>query len=138
MLTRQDEDARLLTPPTEDQVESTAFAVSEYRDALTAAKYHVSVVLIPDKLTVYAQLLRDHFTGARSAGGHLQRLQAALRRRGVDVINPLQELQRAAVDEMSGGYRIYYMDDTHWTACGTAVVARVMVQHDAGIAKGMQ
>jgi hypothetical protein len=136
MLTRQEEDARLLVPPTESQVESTAFSVSEFCDALTAAKYEVSVVLIPDKLTVYAPILRDRFPGTRYAGAHIERVEAALRRRGLDVINPLPELQRAATVEMSGGCRIYYMDDTHWTSCGTEVVARVMAQRDTAIAKG--
>jgi hypothetical protein len=130
-LTRPEEDGRLVTPPTDDQVEATVSAVTEVCAALKRAKYEVSVVLIPDKLTVYAPYLRDSFAGARNAGVYLQRLQTTLRRREVDVINPLPQLQRAAASEMFHGCRIYYRDDTHWTACGTELVADLMAQRDA-------
>ncbi len=133
LLTRPEEDARLVTPPSASQVEGTASSIAEFCVALKRAGYSVSVVLIPDKLTVYSPYLRDDFAGARNAGTHLDRLQSALRRHDIDVINPLESLQRSVANERFRGCRIYYRDDTHWTACGTEVVAGLMARRQAGL-----
>ena len=79
------------------------------------------VVLVPDKFTVYAPLLRK--PPPRPRVQRVDRLEELLRAAGVRVINLKPIFEARAAEELDQGRTIYWRDDTHWNARGIELAA---------------
>lgn len=100
-------------------------AVVDFRAQLAARGVDMILVLVPNKESVYPEML-----GARQGGNRVtERTLAALRAEGVEVIDlrgPLLAAKPAAPRPL------YLAQDTHWSPDGVAVAARVLAGHLAG------
>ena len=123
LLALSSDTERLANPPDEATLNQTADAVQQWCVLLDRRRYKTTVVLVPDKLTVYAPLLRHP---PRNAGLYLSRLDGALRQRGLDVINPAAAMREQTSFDTQR--HTYYLDDTHWTPFGVRVVADLICE----------
>jgi hypothetical protein len=95
---------------------------------LKARGLRLLVVLVPTSYTVYAPLLaRPPVSPAGPA--YLDRLEAATRAAGVDVVNLGPILARAAREGLDRHHYVFWRDDTHWNADGVALAARAIADH---------
>jgi hypothetical protein len=66
--------------------------------------------------------------GAPFAGpAYLDRLEAELRRRGIDVLNGLPVLRPFAAQDLSRAQLSYYREDHHWTPLGVQRIAAALI-----------
>ena len=72
------------------------------------------VALVPDKARVYPDQLAEGRLPLYTAGRYQEAL-TALRARGVQTVDLLQPLQRAAANS-----EVYYRSDTHWNQAGAS------------------
>jgi hypothetical protein len=106
---------------------------AEYLGALNKElhqhNFHLIVILVPSKYTVYQPLIKDAAkTNKREA---LNELQNELK--DVPVVNTTAALQQAAAAELARGNLLYWRDDTHWNAEGVRVaVEQLQIQYAAG------
>jgi len=88
----------------------------------------LAILLVPTKFTVYGPLLDPPAAAGRPGPDRLQRLESALRSRGVAVVNLEGPLQSRAREELDRGRYVYWRDDTHWNALGMEIAARELVR----------
>jgi hypothetical protein len=81
------------------------------------------IVLVPNKYTVYAPLLRDPSPLTANSGAVLDRLASALGRGGITAINLTAALRRQAATLAKRREYIYWRNDTHWKPNGVAIAA---------------
>lgn len=84
------------------------------------------VVLAPTKYTVYAPLLARPDSAEAESPASLGDLEARLAARGIPAVNLTEPLRAAARAALAGDSLLYWRDDTHWNAAGTAVAARAV------------
>jgi len=120
-LVRADEQTRFVHPPDAEKTAHTAAALAAYAKVSQAHGLRCIVVLIPDKLTVYA----IQIDGAPPESDYLQRLEKELRGRGIEVVNAAPLLRHEAEQNRR---LLYYLDDSHWTPAGVSVTANAIVR----------
>ncbi|PYM92494.1 MAG: hypothetical protein DME04_14905 [Candidatus Rokuibacteriota bacterium] len=98
------------------------------RRQLAEVDLELLVVLVPNKYTVYHDLLRDEPPQAVEPGESLTRLTAQLRDAGVPVVNVTSVLRAGAASAVAEGIHLYFQDDTHWNAHGIDVAARAVAR----------
>jgi SGNH hydrolase-like domain, acetyltransferase AlgX len=81
------------------------------------------VVLVPNKYTVYYQLLSDPPSVGIEPGELLERVEAELRAAGIAVVNLTQVLRAAAVSGQERHEGVFWRDDTHWNPRGVGIAA---------------
>ena len=100
--------------------------IEQLRDALRADGHRLVVYILPDKLTVYRDLLKwsvpEGDTGARV----LAELERGLKTVGIPALNLEPILHEAARAAMANDELIYWPDDTHWNPLGIDVAARTI------------
>jgi hypothetical protein len=92
---------------------------------LRARGLRLLVVLVPTSYTVYAPLLAQPPVSPLGPT-YLDRLEAATRSEGVDVVNLGPILARAAREGLDRHRYVFWRDDTHWNAAGVALAARAI------------
>jgi hypothetical protein len=100
---------------------ASARVVHQARMLEAMARYHerrgaaFSVVIAPDKHTIYPEMLPD-WASARLSSVAYDRLVAELRRRKVKVVDVRDDLRAAKAQGP-----LYYRTDTHWTRIGSRI-----------------
>lgn len=98
-------------------------AIERLRDGLRQDGHRLGVYLVPDKLTVYRDLLRDRVPDADQGSRMLAALEGRLRDRGIPAVNLEPRLHAAAGEAFARGELIYWPDDTHWNPRGIEIAA---------------
>jgi len=93
------------------------------REDLSKAGFDLFVVLVPGKYEVYRPFLVDPQPLSPGAGDYLNRLERALRAMDVPVLNLTPFLSGEAARSLQRGKYLYWLDDNHWNAQGTALAA---------------
>jgi SGNH hydrolase-like domain, acetyltransferase AlgX len=88
----------------------------------------LAVVLVPNKYSVYHQLLADPPSVGTEPGEMLERVEANLRAAGIAVVNLTPVLRVAAKSGLERHEYVYWRDDTHWNGRGVAVAAAEIVR----------
>ncbi len=112
-----------------------AEVASSRRSSLLSAEYWIAlqrelaryghkllVILVPNKYTVYAPLLREK--EAPLPPSYLDNLAADLNQAQVPVINLRPDFAKRAAADLKHGELLYWKDDTHWNSRGIAVAAQ--------------
>ena len=81
------------------------------------------VLLVPDKHTVYHELLRTPVAPAARPGARMDRLQRGLEADGVPVVNLRPVFAATARRLFADGEYLYWRDDTHWNPRGVRLAA---------------
>ena len=119
-----DEVRRTMHPPTEKDVLARAQYFSHYQQLLAARKLDLYVVLLPNKYTLYGTLIDG--VSPPIEPPYLDRLEIAISKTGVKVVNMLPELRRQAAAELASGELSYYREDHHWSPRGVRAVAAAL------------
>jgi len=98
------------------------------RDELAKDGLSLVVLLVPNKYTVYGPLLDPPASDDAPGAEHLERLEAALRMAGIDVVNLKTVFRILARRGLEEGKYLYWLDDTHWTAEGMRIAAEELVK----------
>lgn len=98
------------------------------RDELAKDGLRLVVLLVPNKYTVYGPLLDPPASDDAPGAEHLERLEAALRTAGIDVVNLKTVFRILARRGLEEGTYLYWLDDTHWTAEGMRIAAEEFVK----------
>ena len=93
------------------------------RDDLTQARFDLVAILVPSKYRVYRPFLVNQSPIGQPAADDLGRLERALRAMGVPVLNLTPFLSAEAARHLQRGEYLYWLDDNHWNARGTALAA---------------
>ncbi len=80
------------------------------------------VLLVPNRTTIYGTLLAQP-RDVSSSRASLDELARNLERRSVPAVNLAPPFARDASVLLDRNTYLYLLDDTHWSACGTAVAA---------------
>lgn len=99
-------------------------AIEKMRDALREDGFRLAVYLVPEKFTVYRDLLRSPVPGADHGARVLARFERRLGEAGIPVVNLEPALHAGAVEAFRRGELIYWPDDTHWNPAGIQIAAR--------------
>jgi hypothetical protein len=99
-------------------------AIERLRDALREDGHRLGIYLIPDKLTVYRDLVSPLVPHADMGARVLAELERRLRALRIPVVNLEPVLHAASREELSSGELIYWPDDTHWNPTGIKISAR--------------
>jgi hypothetical protein len=121
-----DDRPERLTPAASDAVNAVVARYTTLRAALEASGLRLAVVLVPDKLQVYAPLAQESRWPA-AMSPYMQELDQRLRDAGVTVVNLYPALSEAARRGTPTHQYVYWPDDTHWNAAGIAKAAGVIV-----------
>lgn len=109
-----------LGDPSERNPEEITWAIGVARDFLAKRGIQLVVVMIPDKETVYQELIPPGLLGGRELPPScLDVLEPRLHSIGVPVVNLLPAFRAAA----AGGELLYWPDDTHWNERGIRLAA---------------
>lgn len=101
---------------------------SWYADSLRKNGLQLTVLLVPNRPTIYGPLLskpRD----VSPAAGTLAELEDAIRRAGVNVISLEPRFSQEAPSMLAERKYLYLLDDTHWSDTGTATAADELFHH---------
>jgi hypothetical protein len=88
----------------------------------------LAVILVPNKYSVYHQLLADPPSVGTEPGEVLERVEANLRAAGIAVVNLTQVLRVAAKSGFERHEYVFWRDDTHWNGRGVAIAAAEIVR----------
>lgn len=101
----------------------TANAVAQLRDDLESSGLKLATVLVPTGYSVYYPFIRQ--TGGTDFGQqYMNELASRLAGKGIPTFNCLPLLREAAARELAAGRLVYWPDDAHWNAAGSATAAR--------------
>lgn len=100
--------------------------VSGVRDRLAARGTQLVVVTVPAKAMIYPERLGRYTLPTEPAARH-GTLLAALKAKGIDVVDPAPDMMDAKNAE-----QLYLRTDTHWTPAGARVVAKAVADHLEG------
>ena len=104
------------------QIDQIASSIAALSQVLARQGIGFTFLCAPNKNTVYPEHMPCYASPAEGAG-NLERLQAALVERGVDVLDAAA-LLRARKPEG----QLYFKTDTHWNARGALVVYRALME----------
>ena len=93
------------------------------RDDLRQARFDPIAILVPSKYRVYRPFLVDQGPPSQPAADDLGRLEGALRAMGIPVLNLTPAISAEAARHLVHGEYLYWLDDNHWNALGTALAA---------------
>jgi acetyltransferase AlgX (SGNH hydrolase-like protein) len=85
---------------------------------LRAQGYHVLLILVPNKFTVYYPLLQNAPPSSGEDRLYINVLERTLRAASIPVVNLTPALRRAAADALKNNELVYHSDDTHWNGLG--------------------
>jgi hypothetical protein len=88
----------------------------------------LTILLIPEKYSVYAGLLEDPSIPAGLGPAYLDLLAGALEAEGLDVVNALPAFQTEAAKALDQGKLIYWSDDTHWNPDGIRLAMSLVAE----------
>lgn len=88
----------------------------------------LAVILVPNKYSLYHQLLTDPPAVRTEPGELLERVEASLRAAGIAVVNLTHVLRTAAKSGLERHEYVYWRDDTHWNERGVAIAAAEIVR----------
>jgi hypothetical protein len=103
----------------------TANAVAQLRDDLQNSGLKLATILVPTGYSVYYPLLRQT-DGTDFGQQYMNELASQLAARRIPTFNCLPLLREAATRELAAGRLVYWPDDAHWNAAGSATAARGM------------
>jgi SGNH hydrolase-like domain, acetyltransferase AlgX len=124
-----------LQADTKESPPATAYWTSLARD-LRNQGLELVVLLVPDKHTVYHELLRTPLAPSARPGERMDRLERALRAEGVSVVNLRPAFTAAAPPLLTRGEYLYWRDDTHWNPRGVRLAAEEIARVVGGEARG--
>ncbi len=110
-------------------------AIRSFRDQLQARQIRLLVVPVPNKESVYPEMLARRAAGAGVVVCEpTRRLLEQLERYGIEYVDLFDVLRRAKQDESaSDARRLYLAQDSHWSPKGmrlaAAAVARRVLEH---------
>ena len=116
-------------PPAPRRSHATVVRYATWLAARLALQHHkLIVVLVPEKHTVYGPFTQSPVArrAAEETAAALDRVDRALRERGVTVVNATGPLREAARRAMARDDYVYWLDDTHWNAAGVRVTAEAV------------
>jgi hypothetical protein len=102
--------------------------IERLRDVLREDGHRLGIYLIPDKLTVYRDLVTPSVPQADMGARVLAELERHLRVLRIPVVNLEPVLHAAGREEFNKGELIYWPDDTHWNPRGIEISAREIVR----------
>ena len=100
--------------------------IEQLRDALREDGHRLAVYIVPEKFTVYRDLLRSSVPGGDMGVRVLAEFDRDLGALGIPRVNLEPILHEAARAAMDKGEVIYWPDDTHWNPMGIEVTARAI------------
>ena len=103
-----------------DDLQAAADVIVSYKNYCDSLGVQFLFVPLPNKETVYFDLVPFDLQP-----DYLLRLDALLSEAGVPTLNTLRILNAA---RRSGSGMLYHLDDTHWNANATAVLAKEIVR----------
>ena len=119
---------RTVPKPDAAEPESLARVVAILRDYHTAIEErgsHLIVMPVPEKETVYFDMIPERYGSRQTPSEFLVDLVRALRAAGMHTVDLLSRyrFERAHSDQL-----LYELDDTHWTPHGSAVAVEELLQ----------
>ena len=102
-------------------LEPHILGIERLRDALHEDGHRLGVYLVPDKLTVYRDLVRPPVPQADVGARALAEVERKVRALGVSTVNLEPVLHAAANEAFERGELIYWPDDTHWNPRGIEI-----------------
>jgi hypothetical protein len=90
---------------------------------LRQAGFNLIVLLVPNKYTVYGDMVDNSRIFVTPPGSFLEAMHGSLKNIGITAINATEALRREARARITSQQYVYYRDDTHWNAEGTAAAA---------------
>jgi hypothetical protein len=106
-------------------------AIRSFHDQLAARGIPLLVVPVPDKESIYPEMLSGRANRAgvvvcRSTRALLDRLAAA----GIDVVDLFEAFRQAKESQSPAGSTPFYLArDSHWTPSGMQIAVRAVAQH---------
>jgi hypothetical protein len=100
-------------------------AIRSFRDQLQARRVRLLVVPVPNKESVYPEMLAQRAEGAGVVVGEpTRRLLDQLEQCGIEHVDLFEVFRRAKLEEgRSGPRRLYLARDTHWSPSGARLAA---------------
>jgi SGNH hydrolase-like domain, acetyltransferase AlgX len=100
-------------------------AIRSFRDQLQARGIRLLVVPVPNKESIYPEMLARRAEGARViVGEQTRRLFDQLDQDGIEYVDLFEVFRRAKLEEgRSGPSRLYLAQDSHWSPEGARVAA---------------
>ncbi|HWQ52572.1 MAG TPA: hypothetical protein VN442_02730 [Bryobacteraceae bacterium] len=123
-LARRTDMERVESRVPEDVLRARAEYISWWRDQLAARGIQMTVLLVPEKMSVYGPAMGRPV----QANPFLNRLERELLSHGVKVVNGLPLLSREAPAELAAGRLFYFREDHHWNAHGVARLSRAVAE----------
>ena len=99
---------------------------SRLRDELHSEGFELAFVIVPDKISVYGDLLREPVSARADCTAAMAELERRLRSRGIPVVNLAPILTAEARRALKTGETLYWRDDTHWNPKGILVSAQAI------------
>ncbi len=115
-----------LNPVQQQAIDETVAYYRGIADGLRSGPFRFAVVLVPERISLYAHLL----TGSIWKGGpsgYLQELDRSLRAAGIATINLYPALAARADEAWPRFEYVVWRDDTHWNSRGIAAAADEIV-----------
>ncbi|MDZ4676213.1 MAG: hypothetical protein SGI74_01785 [Oligoflexia bacterium] len=116
-----------------DQRADDLFREAEYFDELrillSEKNIKLLIVLIPEKYSVYAPLVKNPKNYPLKNSHYLMSLQGELIRRRMQVINLLPDFIKESQSRHKQGQYIYWPDDTHWNTQGIELATSKIAKH---------
>ena len=94
------------------------------KNFLSARRTCLSVILVPNKFTVYYDLLADAPPGAFQGTTYLNALENSLQTASIPTLNLLAAFRTEAASAIKKNQYLYHLDDTHWNDEALAIAAR--------------
>jgi hypothetical protein len=104
-------------------LESHILGIERLRDAIHEDGHRFGVYLVPEKLTVYRDLVRPPVSLADVGARVLAEVDRKVRALAVSTVNLEPVLHAAANEAFERGELIYWPDDTHWNPRGIEIAA---------------
>jgi acetyltransferase AlgX (SGNH hydrolase-like protein) len=98
---------------------------ADLQRGMAARNLKLVVLLVPNKCTVYGQLL-DEIVEDLGGDRLLSAIEAELRKQKVPAINLTQTLQASAAGALARDEYVFWRDDTHWNPLGIKLAAEAL------------
>lgn len=119
----------LETPQTPGLTNDPLPAILAFRDALAARGMQLIVMPVPNKESVYPDMLTRRAANLRSVlAPSTHQLLAQLRAANVEVIDLFQVFAEARQNESATSAPLYLAQDSHWSPAGVDLAARVVAR----------
>ena len=121
LLLLREEIDRAIQPPGDATVRRHADYYAYFRQRLQQRGLAAWVILVPNRYSLYGPLTDG--PAAVPGPAYLDRLEAALASRGVNVVNGLRVLGPHAAADLATGRMSFYREDHHWSPLGVERIA---------------